>query len=404
MIKAHKIRLNPTPEQAQYFWQAAGVARFAWNWALGRYNELKAEGKKPKLIAKGDCLKKEFAALKSEQFPWVNEVTSYAYQGAFSDLAATIRMYYEKRKNGTLAKAKKPRKDGKPTGWPRFKSRERTTPAFYLANTCLRFDDHQVKIQKLDGWVDMYESLRFEGKVMGGRVSYTAGHWWLSVQVEVDHEPPINEGPAVGVDLGIKYLAVTSDGVIYENPKAFERVQRKLRRMQRQLDRQRRNNNPDNYNPDGTVKPGGLVWRKSANMLKTEQQIARLHYRAGCIRREAAHEMTTEISQTYGLIGIEDLNVRGMLSNGRLAKAVSDAALYEKRRQLEYKAVWNGGQIIIVDRWFPSSKTCNHCGQINPELRLSDRTWACGNCGQVINRDGNAAENIRDEALRLAGT
>ena len=237
---------------------------------------------------------------------------------------------------------------------------------------------------------------------MGGRITYKQGHWWLSVQVEVEAEIPEPKPESIGVDLGIKYLAVTSDGVLYENPKALTREENRLRRLQRKLDRQRRANNPDHFNPDGTFKKGVKTeWATSGKMRRTEQAITKLHARVANIRREAAHELTTEIATTYGIIGLEDLNIKGMMKNGKLSKAISDAALYEKRRQLEYKATWNGGLAVPIDRWFPSSKMCSGCGESNAELTLSTRQWTCENCGQDNHRDGNAAINIRNEALRL---
>lgn len=402
ITKAHQIKLNPTPEQEQYFWQAAGIARYAFNWGLARYNEIldyNREHPDQKQRVNGRLLKKEFNQVKPD---WVSGVTCWAYQGAFDDLQSAFRMFWDKSKKGLIPKAKKPRKDGRPNGWPRFKSRNRSMPTFYLANTVFKFDGHLVQFDKgRVGWVNMAEPLRFEGKVLGGRVTYQHGRWWLSVQVEYEIEELVPSPDIVGVDLGIKYLAVTSDGEVFHNPKAFQKVQRKLKRLQRKLDRQRRANNPDNFNLDGTVKNGPKTWVKSANMIKTEQAIQRLHYRVACIRNEASHTMTTSIAQNYGVIGIEDLNIKGVQQNGRLSKAISDAALYEKRRQLEYKAGWNGGIVVPVSRWFPSSKTCNNCGWINGELRLSDREWTCQECGQVNHRDGNAALNIRDEAVRI---
>lgn len=405
VTKAHRIKLNPTSEQEQYFWQAAGIARYAFNWGLARYNKIldyNREHPDNKQKVSGRLLKKEFNRVRPE---WITEVTTWANQGAFDDLQLAFKMFWDKNKKGLIPKAKKPRRDGRPNGWPRFKSRNKSTPSFYLANTALRFDNHFVQFDKKRvGWVNMAETLRFNGKIMGARISYRHGHWWLSVQVEVDHEALEHNNDVVGVDLGIKYLAVTSDGEMFENPKALEKAQRKLRRLQRKLDRQRRANNPDNYNEDGTVKSGPKEWVTSNKMRETERQITKLHYRVRCIRNEASHQMTTSLTRNYGVIGIEDLNIKGMQQNGRLSKAISDAALYEKRRQLEYKADWNGGIVIPVDRWFPSSKKCNNCGWINGELKLSDRKWTCQECGQINHRDGNAALNIRDEAIKTGCT
>jgi putative transposase len=403
MIKSHKIKLNPTPEQKAYFWQACKVSRNAWNWALGEYNKRKEAGQKVKITGKGDTLKNEYTRLKTE-FDFAYDVTTYASQQAFLDLQKTVSMYYKKLKAGELKPPKdwKGRKDDKPYGWPRFKSVFKSTPSFYESNIGLRFDGNFVKLPKI-GSINMAEPLRFDGKVQSGRITYIHGRWWLSVSVEVDHDIPENNNPAVGIDLGIKYLAYTSDPdrEPYSNPKPFVTAQRRLRRLQRHLERQKRANNPDYFNDDGTPKKGTKTWVKSKNMRKTERQIEKLHYQIACIRNEAAHEMTTAIATNYSIIGVEDLNIKGMMKNKRIAKALADAALYEKRRQLEYKANWNGGIVIPVDRWFPSSKKCNGCDWINVDLKQSDRQWTCGGCGTVHHRDGNAANNIEDEALRI---
>lgn len=394
ITKGHKIRLNPTPEQEQYFWQAAGVARFAFNWGLAEYNRRKDAGKKVKIRGEGPCLIKEFIALKNTDYPWLSDVSSYAYQGAFADLQKAISNYFSRKAKGELKPPAgwKPRKDGKPFGWPRFKSRNKNAPAFYQANTCLKFNEHLVQIQKCPGLVNMAEALRFDGKVMGARVSYHAGYWWLSVYVQIDHEVPQHNGDVVGVDLGIKYLAVTSDGQIFENPKPLAASQRKLRRLQRKLDRQSKKNDNGEMLP---AKEQGQNWHK------TNQQINKLHFRIANIRKEASHQMTTQLAQQYGVIGLEDLNIKGMLKNKHLSQAISDAALFEKRRQLTYKAEWNGGVTVPVNQWFASSKLCNGCGEINPDLKPSDREWKCKNCGKLNHRDGNAAENIRDETIRI---
>lgn len=377
MIKAHKIRLNPTEEQAAYFWKAAGVSRFAFNWGLARWNELYAAGEKG-ITAYG--LRKEFNAIKRTEFPWVMEVTAWACDGAFADLGKAVKNFFDKYKAGTLPKLDKPRKDGKPGGWPQFKSRGKTTPAFYLHNEAFRFDGHMVRIERL-GWVNMTQPLRFDGKVMSGRVSHYAGHWWLSVALDIPHEPQAHEGPAIGVDLGLKSLAVTSDGEVFDNPKALKKAERKIAKLNRQFSR----------------KQSG-----SANSKKAAAKLAKAHYKVRSIRLDAAHKMTTAITSDYGFIGLEDLNVKGMAKNHSLAGAVKDAAFGEIRRQIGYKAEWNGVAVQTVDRFYPSSKTCANCSYINQDLTQADRKWTCPACGAELDRDFNAAQNIRDEALRLA--
>lgn len=389
ITKAHKIKLNPTPEQEAYFRKAAGVARFAFNWGLAEYNRrLEAKEKVNRFI-----LKKEFNAIKKEQFPWVVEVSYSAMDGAFIDLERAFRNFFDKNKKGLLKSPKGwiPRKDKKPFGWPRFKSKHKSTPAFYQINTGIRLNGNSVKLPVI-GIVDMYEPLRFDGRVLGGRISYRHGFWWLSVQVEIEHETPEQKPGVVGVDLGIKYLAVTSNGEIFDNPKPLETQLRKLRRLQRKLDRQSQKNDK------GEMLPAS---EQSNNWYKTQAKIQKLHYRVKCTRDNASHHLTSKLASEYGLIGVEDLNIKGMLKNRRLSKAISDAALHEKRRQLEYKAGWNGGTVVPVSQWFASSKTCNNCGWVKADLTLQHRQWTCEECGEVNERDLNAAKNIRDEAVRL---
>ena len=403
-IKAHKIRLNPTKEQEKYFWQAAGVARYAWNWGLDRWNFYNDYNRRLSKVTEGDkirisgmSLKKEFNRTKPD---FINTVTCWAYQGAFSDLQVAMSNYWRKYKKGEVSGF---RKDGKPNGWPRFKSKQKSIPSFYLANIALHFDSFNFWFDKKRvGWINMTEELRFNGKIQGARISYKQGFWWLSVQVEMEKEIPQHNNDAIGIDFGIKYLVVTSDGEVFDNPKILIKEQRKLKILQRKLDRQRRANNPDNYNENGTVKKG-CTWVKSNRMIETEKQITKLHARIANIRQDIAHKMTTSLTDNYGIICIEDLNVNGMMKNHKLAKHIADASFYEKRRQLEYKAKEKGGIVQTVDIWFPSSKLCSNseCNYKNVELKLSDRKWICPECGQKNERDLNAAINIRNEGLRL---
>lgn len=404
LTRAHKIKLNPTEEQATYVRQAAGIARYAYNWGLAEYNRIldynrTVTDNADKLPVSGRLLKKEFNKIKPD---WVSDVTCWAYQGAFDDLQSAFRMYFQKQKKGLLKPPKgwKPRKDNRPYGWPTFKSKYRTTPSFYQHNNGLKFNDYEVKLAVV-GWLNMTEPLQLDGDVIGARVSYSQGHWWLSVQVEFEADVTPAPSRAVGVDFGIKYLAVTSDGRFYANPKAFIKAQAKLRRFQRKLDRQRRAKNPSNYNEDGTIKKGPKEWLSSNKMKITEAKITKLHAKIANTRMDASHNLTTEIANEYGIVCLEDLNIKGMMQNGKLSKAISDAALYEKRRQLEYKVDERGGTVVFIDQWFPSSKKCNGCDWINAELTLSDRSWICQECGQINERDENAALNIRDEGMRI---
>lgn len=378
MIKAHKIRLNPTSDQDPYFWRAAGVARFTYNWALGRYNQLRAIGQKPSLTK----LKKEFNGIKGECFPWVYEVTKTACEGAFMDLQAAFNNYFERKKAGTLPKAKpgrKPRTDGQPLGYPHFKSKKKATPSFYIDNDKFKVKDHAAWIPLL-GWVNMTENLRFEGKLLSARITYSAGYWWVSITVDVPHTPPQHNQAVAGIDLGLHKLATVSDGQEFENQKFLKRSLRQVKRLQRAVSRKQ---------------PG------SKNYQQAVKQLARAHYRVACQRADYQHKLTTHLTRQYGIIGLEDLNVKGMMQNHHLAQAVSDAALGEIARQFEYKSAWQGGRVVYVDRWFASSKRCNACGWEKRDLQLGEREWQCGGCNRLVPRDSNASSNIEDEVRRI---
>src|SRR6266700_6153590 len=218
MNRSHVIRLNTTPEQEISFRKACGVARHAYNWALARWKEARAAGKRVQL----KDLKAEYNKIKGEQFPWVYEVTKCAPEQAFSDLGQAFANYWRMKEEGTQPKLKHPRKDGEEAGFPHFKSKKRDRLSFYLANDKFSVNGHALHVPKL-GNVNMTEELRFHGKIMSAVISYRAGWWFVSIAVEVEHEVPTHSGAAVGIDLGIKTLATTSSGMVFENQKHYRR-------------------------------------------------------------------------------------------------------------------------------------------------------------------------------------
>jgi putative transposase len=227
----------------------------------------------------------------------------------------------------------------------------------------------------------MAETLRFDGKTMGAVISQEAGRWYVSISVEMEKPAPVQFAkPSVGVDLGLKTLVVLSDGVEYENQVLLRSELQHLKRLSRRLSRRQR---------------GSRRWYKA------NRQLERFHQRIAHRRADYLHKMTTEIASTYAVIGIEDLNVSGMLKNHRLALSIADAAFGEIRRQLVYKSDCLGGRVVTVGPFYPSSRRCFVCGTINAKLSLGDREWTCQNCGAVHNRDDNAAKNIEVEALRI---
>ena len=368
VIRAHKIRLNPTPEQEQWLLKACGVARFVYNWGLEEWRRQYEAGGKPSAYT----LKKQFNAIRREQFPWTYEVTKNAVDTGFKNLEAAFRNFFRRVKEGS----------GK-VGYPRFKSRKRSKTSFRMDGCRVKAKGHWVKLEKLDEPINMTEPLRFEGVVKSVTISRdNAGHWYASFHVEMETTPIDHPVASVGIDLGIKTLATLSDGERFENQEPLKSELRRLRRLSRKLSRQQR---------------GSGRWQR------TRQRLARLHARIRNRRLDYLHKTTTRIARTYHLIGIEDLNVEGMLKNRRLARSISDAAFGEFHRQLQYKAEWYGGRVVAIDRFFPSSKTCGACGCVNNDLALSDRVWTCHGCGVIHDRDLNAARNIERQALPVSG-
>jgi putative transposase len=376
MIRAHLIRLNPTPEQADYFRKACGTARFVFNWALARWKDYRAQGRQVSMHE----LKQEFNHLKRDRFPWVYNVTKCAAEQEFTNLGQALANYFRKKKAGTLPKLKRRRKDGEQGGFPHFKSGKGGYGSFYLANDKFSVDGHIVQIPKL-GRVNMTEPLRLAGKIVSATVSYRAGWWWIAITVEmptqVAQSKPLG---AVGVDVGLKALAVVSSGEVIENQKHLVRRLRRIKRLQRALNR----------------KQSG-----SQNRARAVVRLSKAHFKVACGRKDVAHKLTSRLVQQAAIIGMEDLHVSGLLKNHRLARAISDAAWAEVGRQLSYKAAAAGSQVMWVDRFFPSSQVHHGCGGRKADLSLKERSWRCPVCGQEVNRDLNTALNIRDEAVRL---
>src|SRR6266852_4345748 len=370
MIKAHKIRLNPTPEQAVYFAKAAGTARFVWNWALAEWNRQDEAGEKPTSLK----LKKQFNQIRREQFPWTWDVTKNASDQPFLDLGKAFAAFFEGLKNG------------KRKGRPKFKSKKRSKASFYLANDQFELGDHRIWIPKL-GWVNMAENLRFKGKVTGARITKTADWWFVSLTVDLPDELREQRKAAVGIDVGLNRLATLSTGEEYENQAFLKTALSKLRQANKRLHRR---------------------VKGSKNREKARRQVARMYYRITCLRDDVLHKLTTRLASCYGIIGIEDLNLKGLLRNRHLSRSFSDAALGKLLNLLTSKVEQRGGQVVRVGRFFPSSKTCHSCGWKWEDMQLSDRVFICQNphcadhqCEQ--DRDYNAALNILGEALRLIG-
>jgi putative transposase len=262
--------------------------------------------------------------------------------------------------------------------YPTFRKKGRDD-RFSLSNDQFRVEDKRIHIPKL-GWVRMCERLRFAGHIVAATVSRSAGRWYASITVDSPdlRLPQAENQGVVGVDLGVSTLATLSTGETWNGPKALRSLLDRLRHLSRALSR----------------KVNG-----SRNRAKAKARLAKLHARIGNVRRDSLHQLSTSITRRFHTIGIEDLNVKGMLSNSRLARAIADMGFYELRRQLEYKATWRGAKVVVAERWYPSSKTCCCCGYKLETLALGVRQWRCPVCGTEHERDLNAAINLKNMAV-----
>jgi len=373
MIRVHQIALDPNRRQATYFSKACGTARFAWNWALAEWRNAYRSGGKPNEGA----LRKQLNAIKREQFPWMLEVSKTAPQEAIKQLGVAFRRFFRKE-----------------SGYPRFK-RKGERDSYQADNgpgtfTC---EGQRIRLPVI-GWVRMREAVRFEGKLQSATVSRTANRWQVAIAVETE-APAVAGRPesSCGVDLGVKALATLSDGTVVAGPKAHGRQLRKLRRLNRAMARKTEAAKAA-MGLAGKPVPKGVRIPASSNRKKAQAQLARQHARIAAIRQDALHKLTTELVRRHTVIGIEDLNVRGLMANDRLARSIADMGFHEFRRQLEYKARLHGSRIVTAPRFFPSSRTCSACGHVLGELLLRTREWDCPACGEHHDRDLNAARNL----------
>ena len=385
MIKSIKVRLNPNNKQLTKLFQYAGCARFAYNWAISREQENHKQGNK--FLSDMD-LRKEFTQLKKlKEYKWLNEVSNNVTKQAIKDACNAYKGFFKGQSK-----------------FPKFKSRKHSPPSFYQDNVRIRFTNSHVKVegfsmskkqnkQKLN-WIKLYEKRKIpiDCKYLNPRFTYDGLYWYVSVGVEVDDNTEnvnnnisqFNEG--IGIDLGIKDLAVCSDENTYKNINKTQRVkklEKKKRRLQRSVSRK--------YNKNKK----GKNYCKTSNIIKREKELLKIIKHLTNIRHNYLHQTTSEIiKRKPSFICIEDLNVSGVMKNRHLSKAVQQQGFYEFRRQIEYKAKWNNIPVIIADRFFPSSKMCSCCGHIKKDLKLSDRIYKC-ECGNIINRDFQASLNLK---------
>ena len=373
--EAVKVRFDPTPRQERLLASHAGAARFAYNAGLAHVKESLDNGEPPEwshygLLRWWNANKDELAVNRDTGVVWWSQNSKEAYSMALRSLAQGLSNWSRSRKG---------QHKGRRVGFPKFKSKNTTMRFAYSTDFTAptASDPYGLKLPRI-GRVHCMENVykRVAGAhLVRVSVSRRAGCWYASLTVE--REPvakPAPKGGVVGVDLGVKNLATLSDGTVIPNPRALGASLKTLRKAQQALSR----------------KVKGSVRRE-----KARERVARLHARVADVRADAINKATTMIARSYNTVCIEDLNVAGMVKNHSLARSVSDAALGEFRRQLEYKTARNGAALRVVDRWYPSSKTCSNCGIVKAKLSLSERTFNCDMCGLSIDRDVNAAINIK---------
>lgn len=388
MQLSHRIELKPTADQAEYFARACGTARRVWNWALGEWNRQYAAGQKPIAMA----LKKQFNAIKYTEYPWLKGIHRDAHAQPFTHLGRAWSRFFAEVKAGNRAHP------------PQFKKKGRCVDSFYVADDKFRTDGQIVRLP-LVGDVATTESLRLPGKILGATVSRSAQRWFISIQVEVPervfHRQRSGNG-IVGVDLGVKTAVVLSSGETIDSPKPLKASLRRLRIRCRRLSRKVEVARREIESIHGPHQPGRKSLPLSNNRLQSSQALARLHARIARTRADWTHKLTTHLCRENQAVVIEDLNVKGMLANDKLARAISDVGFGALRSQLAYKARRYGTELIVADRWFPSSKLCCCCGWKHETLTLKEREWMCAQCGTHHDRDLNAAKNLERLATGTA--
>ena len=380
--------LIPNNKQKSKLLQSSGVARFAYNWALGREQENYKNG--GNFLSHYD-LRKEFTKLKStEEYKWLNDYSNNITKQAIKDACLAYKRFFKGQ-----------------SSFPKFKSRRKSKPSFYMDTDKIQFTDKTVKLEKITlnrkknkqklNFIRLAERNRIptDTKYINPRITFDGVNWWISVGIECadNTETPVNDG--VGIDLGIKDLAICSNiDKPYKNinkTQKIRKLKKKKRRLQRKISRK--------Y----IINKKGDSCCKTSNIIKAEKKLLKLNHRLTDIRHNYLHQITTEIiNRKPKFIVLEDLNVKGMMKNKHLSKAIVEQCFYEFYRQIEYKSSWNNIKFIIADRFYASSKICSCCGTLKKDLKLSNRIYKCDNCNTVIDRDKNASINLYNYGKSIA--
>ena len=375
MIKSIKIRLSPTKEQEELMFQSVGIARFAYNWGLSKWEEMYKEGLKPSKAK----IRKEFnnSIRKNDDFKWLYNVSGQITAQAFADLEDAYKNFFD-----GLAQR------------PKFKNKKKSKKSFYVRYDAIKFSNNRVNMEKI-GKVKYSSNCKIPklDKYTNPRCHFDGKYWYLTFGFEHgESQASLNEDLSIGIDLGISHLAIVNhlDKPIKNINKSKEvrRLKKKLKRLQRQVSRKYEMNKK------------GSKFVKTNNIIKLERQIKLVHRRLNNIRNNHIHQATSKIIKLnpYRVV-MEGLNVSGMMKNKHLAEKIAEQKFYEFKRQMKYKCQFNKIEFFEADRWYPSSKACSRCGGIKKDLKLSDRTYNCNECGLVIDRDKNASINLGNYKL-----
>jgi putative transposase len=385
--QAFRFALDPSPRAARALASHVGARRFAFNWGLALVKErleARKRGEDVEVPWRLPALRREWNRAKETVAPWWQENSKEAYSSGLAGLAAALKNWADSRRG---------RRRGRRMGFPRFRKKGRGRESVSFTTGAIRVDDKSHVVLPRIGRVRTHEPTTVlleliragKARILRATVSREGGRWYVAFTCEVERYPGVPRRPdaVVGVDVGLRCLAVLSTGERVSAPRPLRRALRRLARLNRELARR---------------EPGSRNWEE------TRRRLARLHARVAHIRRDAIHKLTTRLARTYGTVVVERLDVAGMLRNRRSARAAADASVAEIRRQLAYKTAWYGSRLIEAGRWYPSSKTCSRCGARKENLPLWERTFRCDVCGLVLDRDENAARNLAALAAAVAGS
>lgn len=384
MIKTLKVKLKPNNKQQTKMFQFAGAKRFAYNWTIAKEQENYKNGGK---FIQDTVLRKEFTQLKKqEEYKWLYSISNNVTKQAIKDACLSYKRFFK-----GLSKS------------PKFKSKKHDRPSFYVDNIKIKFTNTHVKLENIAiskkknkaklNWIRLCEKNKIptDCKYINPHVVFDGIDWYICVGIEYQDTEEIHANDGIGIDLGIKDLAICSDGNTYKNinkTHKIKKLEKSKRRLQRRISKKYLKN-----------KKGGR-YNKTSNIIKSEKRLLKIYHKLTNIRNNYLHQVTTEIINRKPMfITIEDLNVSGMMKNKHLSKAVQQQKFYEFRRQLEYKCRWNNIELRVVDRYFPSSKLCHECGSIKKDLKLNDRVYVCNECGNIIDRDYQASLNLKDATI-----